>query len=907
MLPTGQPFHTVEIEVAAGDVDVDELIDLLVVADAPPTRDGSVEVDLDGPGGAIDLHVDAATTISGTITADDELASVDVWQSYSSPRDIGRERVRRVGPAQWVVQPDGSVRVWADGRLVAGDGHVGIHARTVSGAMAVASQPVSVQRPTGRPGTVAEGAEPAGDSDTDVRIAAVEVTQGMRASVLTVPEGEPGVRLADEQLLLAGRTTLVRVLPTAAADVEAVTARLIGVRDGVPLPGGPLEPLWAGTTVSPAEDLDRLRAGVDGVLTFRLPDEWTRDAGSLTLAVQLDPPGLDTRQTCEDCRAGDLLHVDLDLTAVDEPLTLWPRGRAGVTREVVAEVVASLGRWLPLPADAIELVRPVTAPVGAEDPSAWVVHDLLTDVAAGRDVVQLWLDAPGECQARALIGAGVAAAGACSHVPAHALAHVFGQPHAEDPHTTGAGCGNAVGVDVTADPPRVIDPRASWGNDQVTLADDLEGCDGGHAHDLMSSGGRTVLATPPTWDELARVLSDDASRSLLTPADSDGDTEVFVLSGEQATRVVVAGSHRLAGADALAEVDGETVEAHRFRDEAGGTAWVVALPAGKWDRLAVGGETVERGDDLDVTVDAPASGEAISGDLEVAWSVSGGEGRAVIEVADADGAWWPVAVTDGTSVTLGDLPVGGPVQVRVQVSDGARHGTSEAVEIATPPRTPDLLITSPTHGEHAATGRGIELVGKVAGEVDDDDLVWEVGGSEVARGPRALLTGLAAGEHEVVLRAVDRSAEGARVRASVVVQADADGDGIPDPWEVANGLDPLDPRDMLLDRDGDGASAIDEFHIGADPSRVDSDDDGAWDGVELAAGTAPSDPDATPASIHTWPDPLPQPVAVTGGDDAGWWGEWWTSSRALLAAAVVLVFGIDAWLLVRRRRRRRYG
>ena len=33
---------------------------------------------------------------------------------------------------------------------------------------------------------------------------------------------------------------------------------------------------------------------------------------------------------------------------------------------------------------------------------------------------------------------------------------------------------------------------------------------------------------------------------------------------------------------------------------------------------------------------------------------------------------------------------------------------------------------------------------------------------------------------------------------------DSDNDGMPDGWEVANGLDPTDPWDALLDMDGDG-------------------------------------------------------------------------------------------------------
>jgi hypothetical protein len=46
---------------------------------------------------------------------------------------------------------------------------------------------------------------------------------------------------------------------------------------------------------------------------------------------------------------------------------------------------------------------------------------------------------------------------------------------------------------------------------------------------------------------------------------------------------------------------------------------------------------------------------------------------------------------------------------------------------------------------------------------------------------------------------------------------DRDGDGMPDAWELANGLDPDNPLDALLDADGDGMSNRDEFRAGTDP------------------------------------------------------------------------------------------
>jgi hypothetical protein len=46
---------------------------------------------------------------------------------------------------------------------------------------------------------------------------------------------------------------------------------------------------------------------------------------------------------------------------------------------------------------------------------------------------------------------------------------------------------------------------------------------------------------------------------------------------------------------------------------------------------------------------------------------------------------------------------------------------------------------------------------------------------------------------------------------------DSDGDGMPDSWEEAHGLNPESAADALLDGDGDGMNNLAEFHAGTDP------------------------------------------------------------------------------------------
>ena len=49
--------------------------------------------------------------------------------------------------------------------------------------------------------------------------------------------------------------------------------------------------------------------------------------------------------------------------------------------------------------------------------------------------------------------------------------------------------------------------------------------------------------------------------------------------------------------------------------------------------------------------------------------------------------------------------------------------------------------------------------------------------------------------------------------------ADDDGDGMHDQWEILNGFDPLDASDASEDADGDGLSNLEEFLQGSDPHR----------------------------------------------------------------------------------------
>ena len=69
---------------------------------------------------------------------------------------------------------------------------------------------------------------------------------------------------------------------------------------------------------------------------------------------------------------------------------------------------------------------------------------------------------------------------------------------------------------------------------------------------------------------------------------------------------------------------------------------------------------------------------------------------------------------------------------------------------------------------------------------------------------------------------------------------DSDSDSLPDPWEIENGLDPLNPDDASQDLDSDGVSNLMEYLNDCNPNSPDSDADSMPDLWEIENGLDPT-------------------------------------------------------------------
>lgn len=240
---------------------------------------------------------------------------------------------------------------------------------------------------------------------------------------------------------------------------------------------------------------------------------------------------------------------------------------------------------------------------------------------------------------------------------------------------------------------------------------------------------------------------------------------------------------------------------------------------------------------------------------------------------DDEGTW----VLPNVPTTLGRVRI----RATCVLPDGSvRHGQSDFVEVpangvievadisfeAPTPSPTVLALTAPTT-ELSSPGQTVAIA---VGATYPDGSTAEVG-SDPGTGWTTTNAGIldvstdgtatAVSSGLAIVAATHDGATGF-LRFQVALSVDADQDGLPDDWELANGLDPNDPLDALVDNDLDGLTSLQEFQSGTDPNRADTDDDGLQDGDEISRGTDPllrdSDGDRVPDGLEVQADSDPR-------------------------------------------------
>ncbi len=230
------------------------------------------------------------------------------------------------------------------------------------------------------------------------------------------------------------------------------------------------------------------------------------------------------------------------------------------------------------------------------------------------------------------------------------------------------------------------------------------------------------------------------------------------------------------------------------------------------------------------TLAPSVSGEARVGNTVTAntgtWADADGDALTYTYQWRANGTSIPGAT--GSSLTLVAAQAGMTISVTVTADDG-NGGTASATSPDVAGNHPPSIGGSP---ETSVAGYQTYRFIPTASDADNDTLVFSIV-NQPAWASFDTATGELSGTptnddlgttQGIVIRVSDGSetTELSAFDLSVTENTDIDGDGMPNDWELAHGLDPFDPQDAGEDLDGDGKTNLEEYLAGSDPMSDDN-------------------------------------------------------------------------------------